>query len=829
MRRCICCDAIITELLSCAPLRWQRRRRGANENEAKKKVLMDVLTMSLLRIAAATKGGGAPVQAVRDAPPRGEWQANYRHSSVSDKAHSSSEASAEGTPRFLRALLLKSRKETAVVHDAKRVPHTPTAAKLLTDSEDGLCDSETLSSTATAGADVVGAVATWYAAFQLFSEAVEQHTVIPSIEHINVLLGITVREKRWRQMQQLEMFLEKILVPECAMSLSETPCKPDSLLDVSGSQQPALLLQPNSETYEWLMAAAVSRGDWVEALRCFDDVRDEYLPVSDALLKLALEAYRIGGVHSLIDPGGNGHNNKKTTLAPLRTDYRGPFLHCAASARPASTSHGVRTKPEASSRSLWEAALMLFSSFLHRVQESDTVALFMSMMADAGKHQVLLDTYRDRGRTVNLGEEILPLVSNASREVGDWALNLCLLQHIVASPADTERAGVRRQLLEDALLVLRRTQQYQKIIGLYVQVPSSMWTSRARVMVAQAAMVQRDLPLLLRLFEEEETMGVETNRDDDGGRRTSHIMDTGLCYPFGSTTASPVSSPFPVEMYDIALRTIQLELIHRRFYPTPLRESAVSRLNAPQDLAALSIVIYEKFLRDSKHQISKNESVPFDTSLSVYAPLVKLLQTSANDGAGVGRCTNGSPEGIWVKALSHVALIRRPDTVVVSLVTHLLQREHQWEAAFNVLSHVIRGEDVSREEDSPSRRRRHSRLSSPNGVKVDEANYSYCYTCTAITAVAIRYAVWSAARQPSAAVHLTQRALAMGWIDGSMAMQLLEDVKGSLGKEEQLQDHWQGRDGNPSYASNDAVRALLKLVAMHDKREGGLGSFGSLF
>ncbi|EAN87511.1 hypothetical protein, conserved [Trypanosoma cruzi] len=827
MRRCICCDAVITELLSRASLRVQRRRRGASENEAKKQVFRDVLTMSLLRIAAATRGGGAPVQAVRDAPPRREWQANDWHSSLSDKAKSSSGTSAEGTPRFLRALLLKSRKENAVVHDAKRVPHAPTAAKLLTDAEDGLCASETLSSTATEGADAVGAVATWYAAFQLFSEAVEQHTVVPSIEHINVLLGITVREKRWQQMQQLEMFLEKILVSECGMCLSETPCKMDSILDVSGSQQTAFPLQPNSETYEWLMAAAVSRGDWVEALRCFDDVRDEYLPVSDSLLKLALEAYRIGGVHSLIDPGGNGHTNKKTTLAPLRTDYRGPFLHCAASARPASTSHGVRTKPAAASY-LWEAALMLFSSFLHRVQESDTVALFMSMMADAGKHQVLLDTYRDRSRTVNFGEEILPLVSNASREVGDWALNLCLLQHILASPADTERAAVGRQLLVDALLVLRRTQHYQKIIGLHVQVPSRMWTSRARVMVAQTAMVQRDLPLLLWLFEEEETMRVETNRDDDGGRRTSHIMDTGLCYPFGIAAVSPVYPSFPVEMYDIALRTIQLELIHRRFHSTPLRESAVSRLNIPQDLAALSIAIYEKFLRDSKHQISTNEGVPFDASLSVYAPFVKLLQTSANEGAGVGRCTNGLPEGIWEKALSHVALIRRPDTIVVSLVTHLLQRENQWEAAFNLLSHVIRSEEVSREADGPSRRR-HSRLSSPNGVKVDEANHSDRYTCTAITAVAIRYAVWSAVRQPSAAVHLTQRALATGWIDGSMAMQLLEGVEGILGKEEQLQDHWQDHDGNLSYASNDAVHALLKLVAMHDKREGGLGSFGSLF
>ncbi|PWV06609.1 hypothetical protein C3747_112g152 [Trypanosoma cruzi] len=260
MRRCICCDAVITELLSRASLRWQRRRRGASENEAKKQLFRDVLTMSLLRIAAATRGGGAPVQAVRDAPPRREWQANDRHSSVSDKAQSSSGALAEGTPRFLRALLLKSRKENAIVHDAKRVPHAQTAAKLLTDAEDGLRASETLSSTATEGAYVVGAVATWYAAFQLFSEAVERHTAVPSIEHINVLLGITVRERRWQQMQQLETFLEKILASECGMCLSETPCKPDSILDVSGSQQTAFPLQPNSETYEWLMAAAVSRG-----------------------------------------------------------------------------------------------------------------------------------------------------------------------------------------------------------------------------------------------------------------------------------------------------------------------------------------------------------------------------------------------------------------------------------------------------------------------------------------------------------------------------------------------------------------------------------------
>ncbi|RNF14022.1 uncharacterized protein Tco025E_05979 [Trypanosoma conorhini] len=62
-----------------------------------------------------------------------------------------------------------------------------------------------------------------------------------------------------------------------------------------------------------------------------------------------------------------------------------------------------------------------------------------------------------------------------------------------------------------------------------------------------------------------------------------------------------------------------------------------------------------------------------------------------------------------------------------------------------------------------------------------------------------------------------------------MAMQLLESVKRSVDAEARPQDPRQGLDGDVAYAANDAVHALLQLIAIHDEREGGAGAFASLF
>ncbi|RNF14021.1 uncharacterized protein Tco025E_05978 [Trypanosoma conorhini] len=530
MRRC-CCDAVIAELLRRVPHR--RQRGGRSHEEAKKRSPVDGLTTSLLCIAASTAGGAAAAQAACDAsPPRVDRHAKDPQRVVSALAAASQGAAAPQTPRILRALLLKSRRESAGTHqDAGRAPPACPMAESAVGAGGG------------AGAAIAQmdeeVVATWYAAFQLFSEAVARHTVAPSIAHINVLLGITVRERRWRQMRQVEMFLDSILTSEAGGGEEEALRTLDAVADVRGPPQPAASLQPNSETYEWFMAAAVSRGHWEEALLCFDGAREACLPVSDGLLRLALEAYRLGGVHSIIGAAGSGHG--RTLLVPLPTDHRGPFLHRMAAARPVSGSPAVR-RETAAPEHLWEAALLLFSSFLHRVRERETVLLFMSMMAAAGRHLAVLDAYRDCSRTVDLGDGVLPLLSTAAREVGDWALSLRLLRHLAAAQPEAQGTKLGRRVLEDALLVLRRSQQYAKMLWLHLSLPAGMWTARGRVMVAQAAMVQRDLPLLLQLLEAAEAKGLPGRAEDDDD---DDDVAAVLCHPLRHPAASAASAVVP--------------------------------------------------------------------------------------------------------------------------------------------------------------------------------------------------------------------------------------------------------------------------------------------
>ncbi|KEG11615.1 hypothetical protein DQ04_02441040 [Trypanosoma grayi] len=831
MPRCGLCGPFTSEFLRrrhrpclCVSHRWQCRPRttsGHEKHAGTDEGSSDALTAGLLQIAVTMSGQKASY-ALRYASQEKQqrWRADGTSSVGYAPQRTHADTSAHVAPELLRVLLLKSRHEataaSTVHHIETTAPHVSSPKKL---SDDAGCRSSTPAATATAlsqpavvphtpslACPHVARGSSWCVAFRLFSEAVQQHAVVPSIEHINVLLGITVQERCWRQKEQVEMFVERFLESAHAMCREEEQHGQQEAVIVENAALKQLVhsLQATEETYEWLMEAAVSQHQWVEALMYFQDAREDCLPVTDASLRLALEAYRIGGVHTVINTSNAAINNKSVTpLVPLRTDQRGPVLHRAAAAtRPTTTiSLSKQKRTESETQFLWEAAKTLFLSYRHRVRGDGTVALFLSMMAEAGQHEVLLDVYRDCSRTVCLGDDALALVSSASREVGDWALGLHLLQDAVG-PHTGAGESLAKRILEDTLHALRRAQHYTTILQLHVQLPSTIMTPRARVAVAQAAMVRRDLPLLLRLLEE---------TADDAG--LDHAVSRCHAVFEPNVTATPATC-VQVEVYNTVLRAIQVELIRRYFCVDP-EEVAGSSQHALQDLAALSVAVYERFLYAAKRQLRAHSSEDSDAPLSVYAPLVRLLD-SCESATSSGR-VDGTRQAPWEAALAHVSLIRRPDAIVVSLATDLMRKQQQWEAAFGLLASVMREEVVTRSVEAPCRR----------GAAV--AQEALRYGCTTITAAAVRHAVCSAANESSAALHLTQHAFSHGWIDGGMALQLLEGIQRGVGDAHvQRNDRECLAEGVP-HSQTDAVSILVELVALHKRRTSGVGPFASLF
>nr|CCD15791.1 unnamed protein product [Trypanosoma congolense IL3000] len=653
---------------------------------------------------------------------------------------------------------------------------------------------------------------TWYVAFQHFSHAVQRHAVVPTIAHINVLLGITVRGCLWQQKVEVENFVERFLdsahglYTEGIKASKERQCAEtrNDKCTTSSIQEVISSMQPTVETYEWLMEAAVRQRCWKVALEHFDDAREACLPVTDTSLRLALLAYRMAGVYSVL--GVSRTAPPSTALIPLRTNQRGPQLRSqAAPAISLSTNAAPRKFPE--ERRVWEVALTLFESYKHRVCGGQTVGLIMALMAEAGKHNRVLRIYRECHGVIPLDTDAYYAVSKSAREAGDWVFSLSLLQEL-----SFDDGALQQHVLEDAVRSLRRTGHYKEILHLSAQLSAEFWTPGARVMLSQAALMERELLLLLTLVMEGFGKNTDSTTPQCGTSSTAGLQSAPVLvagtYSIGGVAADAgVDASVPVEVFDVALRAIQVELAHRHrpasvddinnnssgecdaakcstvINPCSRHWTALgSRHCQLQNLASLSVAVYERFLQTSMHQIRLKKRNVFspDSNLSIYAPFMNILEDLSHNeihctssGCGSHDLFDSAP---WRLALAQMSMIRRPDALVVSLAANILQMEQQWEFAFKLLHHASQSEYEARIAASKARSGRRVGDSASSGPLGPQR-----HSCTVVSAASVRCAVLSAiACQPKAAVQLVQYALSCGWIDSAMALQLLELVRNAV-------------------------------------------------
>lgn len=766
--------------------RWCQPACKSQLQSTQKQGRPDGLTVSLMRLSASQRRTASVAYA------HGNEERQLLPTSYKNVA----------APRLLHVLLLKCRQKTAKpsILDVEAVPEVSMLAGAQRDADES--------------------GGKWHAAFRLFSEAIQRRGVLPNIAHINVLLGITVRERRWPQKAEVEKFVERFLeAAECmgderreylAEQLQTGAKGNECTVDDVSIQQLITAMRPTAETYEWLMEAAVRQRDWEAALTYFGDARAACLPISDLSLRLSLRAYRIAGVHSIFK--ATKRDRRAVQMMSLRTDQRGPALR--SSAAPASlrgVANAVRVESE-DVRYVWQAALSLFESYKHRVHEGQTIGLFMTMMTEAGQYQQVIRTHSECHRTLIVDEDVLLTVSRAARELGDWVLSLRLLEE-----SSAKASGLPQSILENTVHTLRRTGHYREILLLHAQLPPIFWSAGAYVVLAQAAVVQRELPLLLSLLTEEEDRYEDTQMPHDVDTAAHTSLQRNLS--FNVTTAASMCTgrqkQTPLEMFDVALRAIQVELIHRRCKRAGDSStstgsgsigtgsgncqagSVTPRYDSVASLASLSVAIYEKFLHVSTRQLKKweRDNWPSGSTLTIYAPLLKLLAVPLCENHTVvstNKNVRGSPCAPWEVALAHVALIRRPDAPLICLAAHLLQRYQQWEAAFKLLSHVEHNDELAQ---SAAFKLRCALQLGPSRASASVEPSSY--RCTIISATSVRYAVLSAAaHRPAAALHLVQYALAHSWIDSGMALQLLQHIQRNM--KEPVQRRTGGRQATAS-------------------------------
>ncbi|KAG5509099.1 hypothetical protein JKF63_06108 [Porcisia hertigi] len=294
--------------------------------------------------------------------------------------------------------------------------------------------------------------ALWYRAFELFSEAVQQHHVSPTAQHLNLLLYIAQRHALWGQVDVVEEFWARLLssvqrlrqekmrdkrrveqkeskygeevkkhgmapLPETlsstaalahAQTVFTVPPFPKATslssttraalmrqLDELGEMEQALM--PNAQTYELLLGSALVRGAWSRALEyCDMRTRSGLSTMTDASVRQVLQVYILAEasgavIHSCTSFMVGSPPN--LLLHRLGTGERGQGLRGLAAH--AQSSKTTTARSGSAQDPSWLAALQFFRNSVHRVSSMHTVWSMATLLNCASQWAELVRVVRD--------------------------------------------------------------------------------------------------------------------------------------------------------------------------------------------------------------------------------------------------------------------------------------------------------------------------------------------------------------------------------------------------------------------------------------------------
>ncbi|CAJ1987498.1 hypothetical protein conserved [Leishmania donovani] len=294
--------------------------------------------------------------------------------------------------------------------------------------------------------------APWYRAFQLFSEAVQQHHVSPTAQHFNLLLYIAQQHALWGRVDDVEEFWARLLssvqqlrrekmrdkrraeqaewkggervgrhrtTPELAQLTSSslsthTPPASASPSSSIATPTPAITaaattrqmdelnemeqaLMPNAQTYELLLGGALARGMWGRALEyCALRTRSGVAMMTDVSVRQVLQAYILAGASGAVTHATRSHTEASpSSPAPYRprTDERGQLLRAAA--QPQRSSNHSTAQGGSAQQSYWSAALHFFRRSFHRVSSMHTVWCMVTLLHRANHPAELVRVVRE--------------------------------------------------------------------------------------------------------------------------------------------------------------------------------------------------------------------------------------------------------------------------------------------------------------------------------------------------------------------------------------------------------------------------------------------------
>jgi len=310
--------------------------------------------------------------------------------------------------------------------------------------------------------------ATWRDACRFLSDAISQNGVVPTAQHVNLLLSALLHDRQWEQMDLVEDLYafvyhsvqelqadrqaaphripgrahswrvddhipsssppssqEYVVHHDASPAAAAVPAPSPTLDDTrrrTNLRRLEALLRPNAQTFDLLMQAALRRGSWATCLERFQDCCDNGVSINDARIQVALQAYSLGGARTVIQRAGSD---------------------VAANATLPRSSHQTHLQK---STQLWESAYALVTSCQHLISDARTVGLIMELLAQAGESHYILQLYRDftarqplrlpsglGGDVDRITARISEIVVVAAREVGDWPVALAVHEAAVTA------------------------------------------------------------------------------------------------------------------------------------------------------------------------------------------------------------------------------------------------------------------------------------------------------------------------------------------------------------------------------------------------------------
>ena len=338
----------------------------------------------------------------------------------------------------------------------------------------------------------------WEVAIQIFTASISS-SLLPSIDHYNILLSLAAKERQWSVMTAVEEHMVSqqssdeenerydelqsgVGGADSASTLIGSPGaaepqledtdtlslitleKDSPFVQTAFSQPPnwgsssdiwlpktsdglSLLghhprrhrAAPNETTFQILMVASLEVGDWVNALDLFADLRDEYVPIGSDTVGLAMKAFRMSNQSSR---GGS-----------------------------------------------WESALKLFLSYRHRVSQGDVLHQLLLLLREAGQPQALIDAYLDSQRVLTVDGSTLALVCDACKSVGRWELAAAVASSMMG-------ANVEKVLVSHAMscAVLAAQRSANHVVRLYLQL--RVWDEQAAAASGSSSGLQKSWSLL---------------------------------------------------------------------------------------------------------------------------------------------------------------------------------------------------------------------------------------------------------------------------------------------------------------------------------------------